>query len=300
MSNPTTTEAPSNKVATASQNEVLLKKNITDSVLARIQPMLESKELVLPHDYVPANALISAWFVLQELKTKDGDPVLKVCTTVSIANSLFEMVVSGLSVAKKQVAFIAYGNVLKCQHEYHGTIALAKRYAGVKTVNAGVIYGKDEFKYSLNVETGVKKITEHVQLLENINDNDIKGAYAVLTFDDGSEPYVEIMTKAQIDKAWNQGAMKGQSPSHKNFPGEMCKKTVIGRACKLFITTSDDSALMNDDGDSDPLIASRNQKIKEGSRKELKMEEETPFEDLSKQPEAQAPAQTVTNEGPGY
>jgi recombination protein RecT len=54
---------------------------------------------------------------------------------------------------------------------------------------------------------------------------------------------VEIMNMNQIRKAWLQGYAKGNSPAHRNFPGEMSKKTVIGRACKLFITSSDDSNL---------------------------------------------------------
>jgi len=49
---------------------------------------------------------------------------------------------------------------------------------------------------------------------------------------------------AQIQKSWEQGPTKGQSPAHKNFPGEMAKKTVINRACKLLIAASDDSVLM--------------------------------------------------------
>ena len=45
----------------------------------------------------------------------------------------------------------------------------------------------------------------------------------------------------QIRKAWNQGAMKGNSPAHKNFPDQMAMKTVINRACKMYANTSDDS-----------------------------------------------------------
>jgi recombination protein RecT len=39
------------------------------------------------------------------------------------------------------------------------------------------------------------------------------------------------------------GKAKGQSPAHKNFPDQMAKKTVLSRAVKLIIDTSDDSAL---------------------------------------------------------
>ena len=54
------------------------------------------------------------------------------------------------------------------------------------------------------------------------------------------------MTMDQIKKAWGQGATKGGSPAHKDFTEEMAKKTVINRACKRFINTSDDSPVLVD------------------------------------------------------
>ncbi len=37
----------------------------------------------------------------------------------------------------------------------------------------------------------------------------------------------------QIRKSWQQGAAKGNSGAHNNFTDQMCKKTVISRACKI-------------------------------------------------------------------
>jgi recombination protein RecT len=258
----------------------LLKKNITDQVMERIAPMVESKEIRLPANYSVGNALTSAFFDLQEIKVQ-GKSVLEVCTKSSIANALFKMAVWGLSSAKKQVAFIAYGETLTCQPEYHGNIALAKRYGGVAQVNAGVIYQNDVFEYAVNAETGRKKIIKHEQAVENISDDHIKGAYAVLTFADGTEPFLDVMSIDQIRKSWLQGAAKGNSPAHKNFPGEMCKKTVSSRACKLFFTTSDDSVLMDDD-EIDIPITNRDEKVKEkGSKKHIDIHD-TEFEEVGK------------------
>jgi recombination protein RecT len=52
------------------------------------------------------------------------------------------------------------------------------------------------------------------------------------------------MTFKQIQRAWNQGPMKGDSKAHKNFTEEMSKKSVLNRGCKIFINTSDDSDLL--------------------------------------------------------
>lgn len=240
-------EAAPGKTESNATKLALLKKNITDSVMNRIQPLLDAKQLRVPANYAVGNALQDAWFVLLETKTKDKKPVLEACTHESIANSLYRMVTWGLSASKQQVAFVAYGDKLVCQQEYHGKIALAKRLGTVKQVNAGVVYQNDVFKYAVNTETGRKKIIEHSQELENIDDGKIRGAYAVLTFEDGSEPYVEVMSFPQIRVSWEMGQQKGQGDVHKNFSGEMCKKTVISRACKLFITGSDDASLFDDD-----------------------------------------------------
>lgn len=244
----------------------VLQKNIADNVLARVQQFTANKDIRLPGDYSPENALKSAWLILLETKDRNQNPVLSVCTKESIANTLLNMVLQGLNPVKKQCDFIAYGDKLTLQREYHGTITLAKRYGGIKEAVGNVVYEADEFVYSLTA-SGYKKIEKHVQNLENIDMNKIKGAYATLIFEDETRsPYVEIMTMIQIRQAWQQGATKGASPAHKNFPDQMAIKTVISRACKLFISSSDDSALFDDDRD-ERTVASK-QVINENANQE--------------------------------
>jgi recombination protein RecT len=159
------------------------------------------------------------------------------------------MVTQGLNPAKKQCSFIPYGNKLTMQREYPGSIALARRYGGMKDIKAGVIYENDVFEYAIDPKTGRKHITRHDQKLANIDEEKIKGAYAVIEFEDGDTD-TEIMTIMQIKKSWAQGKAKGEGPAHKNFAGEMAKKTVIGRACKILIASSDDSVLLESESDS--------------------------------------------------
>ena len=52
------------------------------------------------------------------------------------------------------------------------------------------------------------------------------------------------MTLDQIHKSWNQGATKGKSPAHVNFPEEMCKKSVINRCCKNFVNSAKDNDIL--------------------------------------------------------
>jgi recombination protein RecT len=247
----------------------VLQKNIADAVLVKVAHFQSAKDIRLPADYSPENALKSAWLILLESKDRNGNAVLSSCTKESIANALLNMVIQGLNPVKKQCDFIAYGDKLLMQREYHGTIALAKRFGGILNVTGNVIYEGDEFIYEINPLNGFKRITKHVQHFENIDANKIRGAYATLVMESG-DPYVEIMSMTQIRQAWMQGATKGQSPAHKNFPDQMAIKTVIGRACKLFITSSDDGALFDDNvtADSDPASAAAQTKMAAGSSAE--------------------------------
>ena len=136
-----------------------------------------------------------------------------------------------------------------------------------------IIYEGDDFEYEIDAETGRKRILKHKQDFKNIDNNKILGAYATVPLNDGTK-HVEIMPMTQIRHAWMQGATKGQSPAHKNFPDQMAIKTVIGRACKLFISTSDDSGLFTKSAEEAEVIvqAKPQQEVKE-ERKLLDIED---------------------------
>lgn len=235
-------------------------ENISEQVLSRIEQFQKDGSMILPKNYSVENHMKSAWLALQEVEDKDHHKALQICTKESIANSLLDMVLQGLSVSKKQGYFIVYGNKLIFQRSYFGTIALAKRAGGmVSEPVANVIYEGDDFLYEIDPKTAKVAIVKHSQKLENIDNSKIKGAYALVTLADGTTQ-VTIMSMQQIRAAWGQGATKGNSPAHKNFAEEMAKKTVIGRACKAIINSSDDAWLYDgkeDDADSDKASIQR-------------------------------------------
>lgn len=234
------------EVAKTSAEVKLINKQITDQVLEKINSFQQNKELTLPKDYSPENALKSALLVLSEQKDKNGVSVLEACTKTSVANALLKMVVEGMSVIKKQGYFIPYGKDLTWSRSYQGSVALAKRLGDVKDVVSNVIYQDDVFEFQVDVETGYKRIIKHEQKIENIDNGKIKGAYAVVIYNDGRKD-LEVMTLAEIKQAWMQGQMKGNSGAHNNFTQEMCKKTVINRACKTPINSSNDANLYHSD-----------------------------------------------------
>ena len=277
------------------QEALAVQKDVVDSVLAKINTFEESGELKLPANYSAPNALKSAWLILQDAVDKNNQPVLVSCTRESIANSLLSMVVQGLSPVKNQCYFIPYGKELQLQRSYLGTLAVAKRVGGVKTAVANCIYEGDKFVYSIDPETGLKKIVEHTQDLENLDADKVKGAYAILTTEDG-RTIVEIMNMGQIRKAWMQGSMKGGSPAHKNFGDEMAKKSVLG-ACKMLIGISDDADLYDEQDveTMDNVAGQRNANIaNDANKKAVKDIEDASFVEVGHAETSSKNAQPVT------
>lgn len=232
----------------SNQNEVQVKEKATmkefvDNVQDQFNEMNKEDNITLPPNYSVGNAVKSAYLQLQETKDRNKKPVLEVCSRTSVANSLLEMVVQGLSPAKNQCYFIAYGTSLQLMRSYMGTVAVTKRLNGIKDVKAYCIYEGDEFETEFDVNTAILNITKFNPDFENIDITKIRGAFAVIVGDHGPL-HTEIMNFKQIKAAWGQGATKGNSGAHKNFAEEMAKKTVINRACKMYANTSDDSDLL--------------------------------------------------------
>lgn len=220
-----------------SNQMAVMQKDITDQVSNRIS-QLQDEGLALPKDYNPQNALKAAWFKLQQTKDRSNQPALQVCTRASIANALLDMVTQGLSPAKTQCYFIVYGNEVQLQRSYFGTIAAVKRLSSVKDIDAQVVHQGDEFAIGAD-ELGRIKVTKFVPKFENL-DKPIKGAFAFIELADGRVDYT-VMTQKQIQTSW------GQSRQHnvqQKFGDEMAKRTVINRAAKMYINTSDDSDLL--------------------------------------------------------
>lgn len=218
----------------------IIQKDITDEVSRKIAE-LEDGGLTLPPNYNPHNALKSAFFRLQEVKDRNGTPALEVCTKASIANALLDMVIQGLSPAKTQCYFVVYGTQLQMMRSYFGTQAVLKRLSNVKDIWANVIYQDDVFEYE--IKDGRERLVKHETNLLN-RDKEILGAYAVVKTVDDDE-ILTVMTRKEIEAAWGQSQSKGRAV-HNKFPQEMAKRTVINRAAKNFINTSDDSDILVD------------------------------------------------------
>lgn len=223
-----------------SQSNTALKEmqeKTVNAVMKQVEELQQTGGLVLPKDYNVNNALKSAWIYIQTIETRTKQKAIDVCTKLSICNCLLEMVIRGQH-PKKHCYFIPCGNSLEYWERYTGKVLRAKRDTKIQDVVAQIVYEGDKFIYTVD-ENGYYQLVSHETAIENINPDKIKAAYAVVIYKDGSK-HLEIMTIDQIRKSWQQGAARGTSGAHQNFTDQMCKKTVIARACKIELDSATD------------------------------------------------------------
>lgn len=170
--------------------------------------------------------LINYALALKNVKTKTGAPAVTACTKDSIVKCGLDILNKKLDLSKSQVALIVYGNTLSLQMEYFGRVALVKSELGID-IHSAVIHEGDTIDIDVD-EKGVKHIT-HKTKWENLA-HKVTGAYAVATKDDAIVD-TDIMTFQEIYNSWlmSQGGIK---QTHKQFTGEMARKTVESRLCK--------------------------------------------------------------------
>lgn len=282
-----------------SQNQTALKRmqeETTNKILDRVKGWQETGEFILPKDYKVGNAIKLAWLYLQTVEDRQHRKAIDVCDNDSICNALLEMVLNG-EYPKKHGYFIVYGNRMEWSERYLGRYMRAKRDTEIEAVYPQVVYQGDEFVYTID-ELGQYQLVKHVPSLDNLDITKIRAAYAIVVNKDKTR-HMEIMTIDQIKKSWQQGAAKGTSGAHTNFTDQMCKKTVIARACKIALDSladfSDDD---DDDNRKDEATAERDaaqQQVEEAEAVEVHdeapkgIEAKTNYIDMNgNQPEAEA------------
>lgn len=216
------------------ESRELVAKDFTEGMVVKIKQK-EKFGLTFPKDYNYTNEFMSAMLILQDTVDMNKKPVLQSCTRASIENALVEMVTSGLSMQKKQCYPVAYGGKLQCQKSVYGNTCIARRY-GLKDITAEVVYEGDTFEYE--IVNGKKSIVTHKQDFENIDNDKVKGAYAIATMDDGSV-LTEVMNIKQIKQAWKQGYgyKENGNGTHQKFTDQMAMKTVKNRLLKQINNT---------------------------------------------------------------
>lgn len=230
-----------NQVQQISNNQIM-EKNLADNVQNRVLELTHQGRLNLPKNYSVGNALSSAWLIIQDLKDKNNNPALQVCTKESIANALLEMAILGLNPVKKQGYFVVYGNRLGWFTSYFGKCASIKRLKGIETEPIGtIIYEGDNVEIGYN-ELGEEIVLSHKTTWENKLKNNRVGAYATVIANGIKRS--ALMTKAEIKESWTKNPSPNNKRDHIDFEGEFMKRTVINRLVKMILQTSNDDDLL--------------------------------------------------------
>ena len=269
-------------------------QSLVSVVRNNVAKMIEHKAIVVPKDYSPENAVTLAWMIIKDTKAGKAagyKPALEVCTPDSIKEAMFKMVAEGLSPLRNQCYFIIRGDKLCYHRAASGSEALAKRYSGIKRVDVQLIYEGEEPVFE--IKNGIMTVLEHKR--GDRTGKAIKGGYAVVTEEDGTEVAID-MTIDEIKQAWEQGEVYGkfETSAHTKFEGEMAKKTIKQRACKPYITGADDSRIIEDDDSRYVPGSGDEEEVQYAEAMEIKAEEvKEEIEEVKEEPRQVKSKKTV-------
>lgn len=135
----------------------------------------------------------------------------------------------GLDFFNGECYIIPYGGSANFQTDYKGEIKLCKKYSKnkIKDIYAKNVKVGDFFEEK--IENGRQSITFKPKPFSN---EEIIGTFAVVLFEDGSMIY-DTMTVEEIEKIRKAFSKAQNSKAWRDTPGEMYKKTVLRRICKL-------------------------------------------------------------------
>ena len=187
--------------------------------------LTENKE-ALPAGFNQQRFILNCITVIQDMMKDDKKKAqLEKINPETIPVCLAKAAYLGLDFFNGECYAIPYGGNLSFQTDYKGEIKLCKRYSKnkIKDIFAKVVRQGDFFMEE--VDGGKQNVQYRPKPFSN---EQMIGAFAIVVFEDGSMMYdtmssedIENVSKAKDSQAW------------KSSTGEMYKKTVLRRLCKL-------------------------------------------------------------------
>jgi len=188
----------------------------------KLDASLEKQTAALPQGFNKARFLQNCMTVIQE------NDFAK-CEAGTVVRTLLKGAFLGLDFFNRECYAIPYGNRVQFQTDYMGEIKLCKKYSinPVKDIYAKVVREGDFFE---------EEIKEGQQCINfrpmQFNNGKIIGTFAVCLFKDGSMIY-DTMSTEEIEKTRKNFSKQPNGQAWDKSTGEMYKKTVLRRLCKL-------------------------------------------------------------------
>lgn len=135
----------------------------------------------------------------------------------------------GLDFFNGECYAIPYAGEMKFQTDYKGEIKLCKRFSKneIKDIFAKVVREGDF--YEEEVDGSTQRVVYRPKPFSNAP---MIGAFAIVSYKDGSMLY-DSMGKDEIESVRENYSKAQNSEAWKKSPGEMYKKTVLRRLCKM-------------------------------------------------------------------
>lgn len=200
------------------------------SIQVGLLKQLTDNQKALPQGFNKDRFILNCMTVIQDMlrDNKKKEQLSKVdVTTIPIC--LAKGAFLGLDFFNGECYAIPYGGEMKFQTDYKGEIKLCKRYSKnkIKDIYAKVVREGDFFEES--VDAGVQNVIYKPVPFSN---KPLIGAFAIVVFKDGSMMY-DTMGKEEIENVRKTYSKAQNSQAWVSSTGEMYKKTVLRRLCKL-------------------------------------------------------------------
>lgn len=191
--------------------------------------LTENKE-ALPAGFNQQRFILNCITVIQDMmKDNKKKEQLEKINPETIPVCLAKAAYLGLDFFNGECYAIPYGGNLSFQTDYKGEIKLCKRYSKnkIKDIFAKVVRQGDFFMEE--VDGGKQNVQYRPKPFSN---EQMIGAFAIVVFEDGSMMY-DTMSSEDIENVRNTYSKVKDSKAWKSSTGEMYKKTVLRRLCKL-------------------------------------------------------------------
>lgn len=199
-------------------------KNYLVEIHSGLNDSLDKQVAALPKNFNKQRFMQNCMTVLQ-----DGTADFSKCDAKTVVRTLLKGAFLGLDFFNGECYAIPYGSNVSFQTNYTGEIKLCKRYSSnpIQDIYAKIVRDGDQFEEI--IENGKQTVTFHPKAFNN---GEIIGAFAVCLYKDGGMIY-DTMSVAEIEHTRQTFSKAPNSKAWKESYGEMCKKTVLRRLCKL-------------------------------------------------------------------
>lgn len=191
---------------------------------------LSTNQKALPGGFNKDRFILNCMTVIQDMlrdNKKKGE--LQKIAPETIPICLAKGAFLGLDFFNGECYAIPYGGEIKFQTDYKGEIKLCKRYSKnpIKDIYAKVVKEGDLFEEV--IDGGIQNL---IFKPVPFSDKPMIGAFAIVVYKDGSMLY-ETMSSQEIENVRKAYSKAQNSQAWKDSTGEMYKKTVLRRLCKL-------------------------------------------------------------------